>query len=89
MQFYDRVYGGSYPSTGFSFLNGWVGNITSNLSPSDWGMYINYADSTLDRVTAQSVYYGVNLQRLQALKAVLDPKEVFYYPTGSLQAVAS
>lgn len=89
MQFYDRVYSGTYPTTGFSFLNGWVSSITNNLNASDWGMYINYADSTLDRATAQSVYYGVNLPRLQALKAALDPNEVFYYPTGSLQAIAT
>jgi len=89
MQFYDRVYSGSYPSTGFSFLNGWVSSITNNLNASDWGMYINYADSTLDRATAQSAYYGASLPRLQALKAALDPSEVFYYPSGSLQAIAS
>jgi hypothetical protein len=43
-------------------------------------MYINYADTTLDRETAQRVYYGSNLRRLQRLKAKYDPTELFYYP---------
>lgn len=81
IQFYDRVPTSSvYPSDGTKFLNGWVDAVTSPLAPGDWGMYINYADSTLDRETAQRVYYGHNLRRLQQLKAKYDPTELFYYP---------
>jgi len=88
MQFYDRTFGGSYPANGFAFLDGWVSSITNNLAPNDWGMYINYADSTLNRSTAQTRYYGANLQRLQSLKATLDPKELFYNPS-SIQPIAT
>ncbi|KAI0143385.1 hypothetical protein BJ166DRAFT_90280 [Pestalotiopsis sp. NC0098] len=80
IQFYDRQYSGAYPSDGYSFLDGWVANVTAALTPSDWGMYINYADSSLGRATAQSVYYGASLPRLQRIKAAVDPTELFYYP---------
>lgn len=88
IQFYDRQYSGAYPSNGFSFLDGWVANTTAPLSKSDWGMYINYADSSLTRATAQDVYYGTNLPRLQRIKSAVDPKELFYYPQ-SIQPVAA
>ncbi|KAK3356883.1 hypothetical protein B0T25DRAFT_497640 [Lasiosphaeria hispida] len=83
-ELYDRVNSGSYPSNGFSFLDGWVKSFTDNLKKEQWGMYINYADPTMSRAEAQDVYYRQNLPRLQQLKAVYDPTELFYYP----QAVA-
>ncbi len=79
-EFYDRVRSGSYPSNGFSFLDGWVKTFTDNLSRDQWGMYINYADPTLNRADAERLYYGQNLAKLQQLKAQLDPTELFYYP---------
>ncbi|KAK8062058.1 glucooligosaccharide oxidase [Apiospora hydei] len=42
--------------------------------------YINYADANLDQGTAQRLYYGVNLPKLQELKAKYDPEERFWYP---------
>lgn len=83
-ELYDRVRSGSYPSDGFSLLNGWVKSFTDNLKPEQWGMYVNYADPQLNRTEATSLYYKQNLPRLQQIKRDLDPKEVFYYP----QAVA-
>ncbi|KAK1760328.1 Glucooligosaccharide oxidase [Echria macrotheca] len=81
IQFYDRIANNAtYPAGGQSFLNGWVDAITKPLSSKDWGMYINYADTTLDRDTAQKVYYRDNLAKLQKLKAKYDPTELFYYP---------
>jgi hypothetical protein len=81
IQFYDRIANNvTYPAGGQSFLNGWVDAITKPLSSKDWGMYINYADTTLDRDTAQKVYYRDNLSKLQKLKAKYDPTELFYYP---------
>lgn len=80
LQLYDRVSEGAYPPEGTALLNGWVDAIKSPLAPEDWGMYVNYADTTLDRETAQRVYYGCNLPRLQQLKARYDPTELFYYP---------
>jgi hypothetical protein len=79
-ELYDRVRSGSYPSDGFSLLNGWVKSFTDNLKPEQWGMYINYADTQLSRTEATSLYYKQNLPRLQQIKAQLDPNEVFYYP---------
>lgn len=79
-ELYDRVKTGSYPSNGFSFLDGWVKAFTDNLQQSQWGMYINYADPTMSRAEAQQVYYRQNLPRLQQLKAQYDPAELFYYP---------
>lgn len=80
LQLYDRVFKGAYPPDGTALLNGWVDAIKGPLAPEDWGMYINYADTSLDRETAQRVYYGSNLRRLQQLKAKYDPTELFYYP---------
>ena len=83
-EFYDRVQAGTYPSNGLGFLNGWVDAFTRNLKDDQWGMYINYADPTMNRTYAQNVYYRNSLPRLQKIKAAVDPTEVFYYP----QAIA-
>ena len=87
IQFYDSIFFGSYPSNGFDFLDNWVSNVTTPLARDDWGMYINYADPRLNRTTAGQTYYGKSLPRLQNLKAVYDPAELFYYPQ-SVQPVA-
>lgn len=79
IQLYDRSFG-TYPELGFEFLDGWVSNTTADMAPSDWGMYINYADARMDRTTAQNAYWGVSLPRLQEIKAQVDPTELFYYP---------
>ena len=86
--FYDREVSGEYPADGFSLMDNWVAETTRPLERSDWGMYINYADTSLNRTTAQDVYFGKNLPRLRDLKAQLDPEEVFYYPI-SLQPVVA
>lgn len=62
------------------FLDGWMSSVTDSMPKSDYGMYINYADTALNRTSAQELYYGQNLPRLQQLKAKYDPKELFYYP---------
>jgi len=80
IQFYDRIDNGTYPADGTKFLNGWVDAITKPLKEEDFGMYINYADTTLDRKTANKLYYGKNLRKLEKLKAKYDPSELFYYP---------
>ncbi|KAK3334062.1 hypothetical protein B0T19DRAFT_483984 [Cercophora scortea] len=79
-EFYDRVNSGSYPSNGFGFLDGWVKSFTDNLSQSQWGMYINYADPTMNRTEAISNYWRQSLPKLQQIKAAVDPNELFYYP---------
>lgn len=80
IQFYDSVFFGSYPSNGYTFLDNFVSNVTATLPPSDWGMYINYADSRLDQATAVQMYYGKSQERLQRLKAAYDPNELFSNP---------
>jgi hypothetical protein len=50
-------------------------------------MYINYADPRLNRTTAGQNYYGTSLARLQNIKSIYDPAELFYYPQ-SVQPVA-
>ena len=54
--------------------------MTNTLNSSQWGMYINYADPTMNRTYAQDVYWRQNVPRLQTIKAALDPNEVFYFP---------
>ncbi|OIW34144.1 FAD-binding domain-containing protein [Coniochaeta ligniaria NRRL 30616] len=79
-EFYDRQYYGSYPSNGFDFLNGWVKAFTNNLTPAQWGMYINYADPTMNQTEAQINYYRDSLPKLRQVKAQVDPNQLFYYP---------
>lgn len=81
IQFYDRYENNqTYPASSFGFLDGWVDAVTDATPRSDWGAYINYADARLPRAEAEKQYYGVNLPRLQSIKAKYDPKELFYYP---------
>lgn len=69
-----------YPPEAISMLKGWIKMTTIPLQKGDWGMYVNYVDSELDRDTAERLYYGENLGRLRDLKKRYDPTEVFYYP---------
>ncbi|KAJ1327071.1 cinnamyl-alcohol dehydrogenase [Microdochium nivale] len=81
MQFYDRYDNNvTYPDASFKFLDNWVNSITKATPKNDWGMYINYADPRMDREAATKVYYGVNLPKLEKLKAKFDPSDRFYYP---------
>jgi hypothetical protein len=81
-EFYDRVSGGSYPSNGFSFLDSWVDGVTKGLKDDQFGYYINYQDGRLNRTYAQKMYWRQSLPRLQKIKGVYDPKDIFYYPHG-------
>lgn len=69
-----------YPPEAISMLKGWINTTTRSLPKGDWGMYVNYVDSELDRDTAEELYYGENLLRLRDLKKKYDPTEVFHYP---------
>ncbi|PSR97440.1 FAD binding domain-containing protein [Coniella lustricola] len=70
----------AYPASGISLFKNWIDVTIRSLEQSDWGMYINYVDTELDRQTAQKLYWGENLPRLRELKKRYDPAEVFYYP---------
>ncbi|KAH8744511.1 glucooligosaccharide oxidase [Diaporthe sp. PMI_573] len=79
-QFYDSVFGGTYPKDGFSFLNGWVSAVTSTMNTTDFGMYINYADTSLSTTEAEHVYWLAHYNRLAEIKRVLDPRDIFSNP---------
>ncbi|KAJ7306216.1 hypothetical protein DFH08DRAFT_902398 [Mycena albidolilacea] len=83
IQFYASSSNGDppYPKDGFSFLDGMVASIIDN-SPSNWnyGAYLNYIDDRL--ANAAKLYYGSHYQRLQSIKAALDPKDTFRFPVG-------
>jgi hypothetical protein len=84
--FYDRVDTGAYPADGFSFLDNFTVNITGGLKPAQWGQYVNYPDPRLSQAVAQNRYWSMHLDRLQQLKAGVDPSNLFHYPQGILPA---
>lgn len=80
MQFYDRVNSGNYDPAWFPFLNGWVKSITDAVPDKNYGMYINYADTSLSKDEAHSHYWLTHYEKLSALKQTWDPKKVFEGP---------
>ncbi|KAL2255593.1 hypothetical protein VTK26DRAFT_3045 [Humicola hyalothermophila] len=83
---YDRIDKGTYPVDGHTYMTNFVRNITDGMDRNDWGMYINYPDSNLDQASAQVNYWGSHLPRLQAIKKVVDPDNLFHHPQGVLPA---
>jgi hypothetical protein len=81
-ELFDQDFSGTYPATGFSFLNGWVNATMSNMDPDDMGMYINYADTSLTQKEAHHYYWKSNYAKLQKLKKKWDPESMFTYPQG-------
>ncbi|KAJ7029191.1 glucooligosaccharide oxidase [Mycena alexandri] len=83
IQFYASAPSGAttYPTTGFTFLDGMVSSILNN-SPANWnyGAYLNYIDDMLANAT--TLYYGSQYARLMALKATWDPSDTFRFPVG-------
>ncbi|KAF2852363.1 Glucooligosaccharide oxidase [Plenodomus tracheiphilus IPT5] len=80
MQFYDVVFGGTYQPQYFEFLNGWVKAIEDAMPGENMGMYVNYADTSLNRTEAHRRYWGSNYERLVAIKKGFDPRGVFEGP---------
>ena len=80
MQFYDRVGSGSYDPSWQSFLNGWIGAIQNAMPTTTFGMYINYADTSLSKADAHSHYWLGHYDKLAQLKTVYDPSKVFEGP---------
>jgi len=82
-QFYDSVSAGTeYPADGFSLLQNLQKSITGTMDNDSWGLYANYPDSQLSGEEAAQRYFGVNLPRLQSIKAAVDSQDVFYEPQG-------
>jgi hypothetical protein len=82
-ELFDQAWGNTYPSDGFSFLNGWVNTTMAGMTdPTQMGFYINYADTSLTNDQAHSYYWRGNYARLASLKKVWDPTGMFTYPQG-------
>jgi len=80
-QFYDPVdHNQVYPTDGYSFMDGFVESISRSMDTHEIGMYFNYPSPNLNQTAAQSMYWGPSLPKLQAIKAEVDPNEVFYFP---------
>lgn len=69
-----------YQSAGIRMLKNWIWITTTTLQDDEYGMYVNYSDSALDRGAAQKLYWASNLERLRRIKKKYDPTELFYYP---------
>ncbi|KAI1385212.1 putative glucooligosaccharide oxidase [Hypoxylon trugodes] len=68
-----------FPPEGIDFVNGLANSITTHLPR--YGAYSNYADPSLSRHEAHTLYYGPELYtRLKAIKQKWDPKNVFENP---------
>jgi FAD/FMN-containing dehydrogenase len=62
-----------------NFLKGVNDVITEGLPGSAKGAYAGYVDPALGTDSA-SLYWGANVERLQQIKAVVDPNDVFHNP---------
>jgi FAD/FMN-containing dehydrogenase len=77
-QLYASSGGNQFPSDGISFVNGML----AALEPNPQGAYSNYMDPTLTTAQWKTLYFGSNVQRLQQIKAAVDPKDVFKLSEG-------
>ncbi len=69
-----------FPNEGIPFLNGLRAALLKGLDVKT-AAYQNLLDTSLTREQAHALYYGdAVLRRLQRLKAVYDPKNVFWNP---------
>jgi hypothetical protein len=80
LQFFYRSMSKAVPAEAVKLVDEWTVKTIKSLPTSEWGMYINYPDLSLNRTTAQKMYWGKSMPKLQQLKTQLDPKELFYYP---------
>ncbi|KZV97469.1 FAD-binding domain-containing protein [Exidia glandulosa HHB12029] len=62
-----------------NYLNGINDVIKAHMPGVDFGAYAGYVDPLLGD-DAQRQYFGTNLPKLQAVKAAVDPTEVFWNP---------
>lgn len=81
-QLSDAGEDGKLPRESFTVVKELMNSVTKSLADEQWGMYANFIDTELDGKTAQELYWGDNLPRLKAIKAELDPDDVFWNPQG-------
>lgn len=79
MQFYDIAFG-SYQSSWYPFMGNWVKAIQDASPKSNFGMYINYADTMLSKDEAHKWYWKEHYAKLVDLKTRFDPGKVFGGP---------
>lgn len=81
-ELFDQDNSGTYATSSFGFLNGWVNATMSGMGSDEMGMYINYADTSLTVDQAHQYYWLSNYAKLSKLKMIWDPKGMFNYPQG-------
>lgn len=80
LQFFYRSTTKTVPADATKLVDEWTSTTVKSLGVSDFGMYINYPDLSLNRTAAHDMYWGASMPKLQQLKTQLDPQELFYYP---------
>ncbi|TVY45562.1 Berberine bridge enzyme-like [Lachnellula occidentalis] len=79
--FYLQTYGVDIlkvSDTTRAFITGMNDIVTAAYPPNTLGSYAGYVDPEL--VNAQQAYYRSNLPKLELLKGIIDPKDVFHNP---------
>lgn len=89
LQFFYRSTAKTVPAEAIKLVDEWTLATTKSIAQSDYGMYINYPDLTLNRTAAHEMYWGNSVPKLQQLKTQLDPDNLFYYPIGIEPTAAS
>jgi hypothetical protein len=83
----DQVANGTYPSSGFGFLDGFVDALTDAIKGTSArekiGTYYNYTDPTLSMHDAHQGYWAEHYRLLTGLKR-WDPQRVFMNPQAVL-----
>ncbi|KAH7078542.1 hypothetical protein FB567DRAFT_138246 [Paraphoma chrysanthemicola] len=74
----DGVGSGSWPTDGVSYMQNLMRPFTDSLKVTGpLRSFVNYADSDLSLDEWSSMLYGSNFERLQEIKAAVDPSETF------------
>lgn len=66
----------------FKVLQDLMDSVTQSLASDEWAMYANFIDTELDGNTAQRLCCGENLPRQKDIKALHDPKDMFWNSQG-------
>jgi hypothetical protein len=61
-----------------------VNAITETMNTTTFGMYINYADTSLNAPQAHTAYWLQHYDRLASIKQTVDPGRVFENPQAVL-----